>query len=107
MALKKYESFPLLDQYLSYLTVIRGRSKNTITEYRTDILMLLNFINQRKNVNAKAYEPGFVDKEYLSCLCQPVYAQADREADRQQLENGIYLRPEMFCASSECPIVGV
>lgn len=68
MALKKYESFPLLDQYLSYLTVIRGRSKNTITEYRTDILMFLNYINQRRNADAKAYELGFVDKEYLSSI---------------------------------------
>lgn len=68
MALKKYESFQLLDQYLSYLTVIRGRSKNTITEYRTDILMFLNYINQRRNADAKAYELGFVDKEYLSSI---------------------------------------
>ena len=68
MALKKYESFPLLDEYLSYLTVIRGRSKNTITEYQTDILMFLNFINQKRNADAKAYELGSARREYLSSI---------------------------------------
>ena len=33
--LKNYKSFELLEQYLSYLTVIKGRSINTVIEYRT------------------------------------------------------------------------
>ncbi len=31
----------LVEQYLGYLTVIKGRSENTIKEYRTDLLMFL------------------------------------------------------------------
>lgn len=30
---------PLIEHYLSYLIVIKGRSDNTIFEYRTDLLM--------------------------------------------------------------------
>ena len=44
MALTNYKSMVLLDEYLSYLEVIKGRSHNTVIEYRTDILMFLNFI---------------------------------------------------------------
>ncbi|PKM42177.1 MAG: integrase [Firmicutes bacterium HGW-Firmicutes-8] len=35
---------PLVEQYLSYLIVIKGRSENTILEYRTDLLMFFKFI---------------------------------------------------------------
>ena len=31
--LKNYKSFELLEQYLSYLTVIKGRSINTVINY--------------------------------------------------------------------------
>jgi hypothetical protein len=37
--LKNYDSFSLLEEYLSYLTVIKGRSLNTVIEYRTDITL--------------------------------------------------------------------
>ncbi|SDI45809.1 site-specific integrase [Desulfosporosinus hippei] len=30
---------PLVEQYLGYLAVIKGRSENTVNEYRTDLLM--------------------------------------------------------------------
>lgn len=43
MALKNYKSFPLLEEYLNYLLVIKGRSINTIIEYRTDTLMFSSF----------------------------------------------------------------
>lgn len=35
---------PLLEQYLGYLVVIKGRSENTILEYRTDLLMFFNYV---------------------------------------------------------------
>ena len=44
--LKNYKSFELLEQYLSYLTVIKGRSINTVIEYSTDVL-IFQFV--RKN----------------------------------------------------------
>lgn len=39
----------LVEQYLGYLTVIKGRSENTIKEYRTDLLMFLNFVMKSRN----------------------------------------------------------
>lgn len=39
----------LVEQYLGYLTVIKGRSENTIKEYRTDLLMFLNFVMESRN----------------------------------------------------------
>lgn len=37
-------SCPLLDQYCGYLSVIKGRSENTIIEYKTDIRMFLKYL---------------------------------------------------------------
>lgn len=34
----------IVEQYLSYLVVIKGRSENTILEYRTDLLMFFKFV---------------------------------------------------------------
>lgn len=34
----------LVEQYLSYLAVIKGRSENTIKEYRTDLLMFFEYV---------------------------------------------------------------
>lgn len=47
----------LLEQYLGYLTVIKGRSDNTILEYRTDILSFFKFVLQARNI-------PFVDKNF-------------------------------------------
>lgn len=38
----------LVEQYLVYLTVIKGRSENTIKEYRTDLLMFLHFVMETR-----------------------------------------------------------
>ncbi len=37
-------TYPLIEQYLSYLVVIKGRAENTIKEYRTDLLMFFRFV---------------------------------------------------------------
>lgn len=42
---------PLFEQYLSYLIVIKGRSENTILDYRTDLLMFFRFIIDSRNHN--------------------------------------------------------
>lgn len=68
MALKKYKSFPLLDDYLSYLVIIKGRSENTIIEYRTDLLMFFDYVNRNRNPNAEKYSLSHVDKEYISTV---------------------------------------
>ncbi|HEY8893153.1 MAG TPA: tyrosine recombinase XerC [Clostridium sp.] len=41
---------PLVEQYLSYLIVIKGRSENTIFEYRTDLLMFFRFIIDSRKI---------------------------------------------------------
>jgi Site-specific recombinase XerD len=40
----------LVEQYLGYLTVIKGRSENTVKEYRTDLLMLLNYVMELRKM---------------------------------------------------------
>ena len=35
----------LVEQYLGYLTTIKGRSNNTIFEYRTDILSFFKYVS--------------------------------------------------------------
>jgi site-specific recombinase XerD len=34
----------MVEQYLSYLIAIKGRSENTFKEYRTDLLMFFSFV---------------------------------------------------------------
>lgn len=53
MALKNYSSFPLLEEYLNYLTVIKGRSQNTVIEYRTDVLMFFSFLKEQRNIDGE------------------------------------------------------
>ena len=36
-------------QYLGYLLVIKGRSENTVKEYRTDLLMFFNYVMATRN----------------------------------------------------------
>lgn len=52
--LKNYKSFELLEQYLSYLTVIKGRSINTVIEYRTDVLMFFEFLCNKRNMGKRS-----------------------------------------------------
>jgi len=40
---------PLVEQYLGYLVVIKGRSENTVKEYRTDLLMFFSFVMASRN----------------------------------------------------------
>lgn len=35
----------LVEQYLAYLVTIKGRSKNTILEYRLDLLQFFHFVD--------------------------------------------------------------
>lgn len=42
---------PLVEQYLAYLSIIKNRSENTILEYRTDLLMLFNYILVSRNID--------------------------------------------------------
>ncbi|TEB12288.1 Tyrosine recombinase XerD [Pelotomaculum sp. FP] len=41
---------PLVEQYLGYLVVIKGRSENTVKEYQTDLLMFFSFVMISRNM---------------------------------------------------------
>ena len=42
----------LVEQYLGYLSVIKGRSENTILEYRTDILTFFNYLAKQRQMSS-------------------------------------------------------
>jgi len=48
--MQSYKSCPIVEQYLSYLVTIRGRSKNTISEYRLDLLQFFRFVANYREI---------------------------------------------------------
>lgn len=60
-------SCQILEQYLSYLTVIKGRSENTTNEYRNDLLMFLRFVKENRDPrNSK--DCSNVDIEFIKSI---------------------------------------
>ena len=49
--LKDNKTCALLEQYLSYLVVVKGRSPLTAYEYRIDCLLLLEFVKRKRGVS--------------------------------------------------------
>ncbi len=47
-SLKENKTCALLEQYLTYLTVVKGRSPLTAIEYRIDVLLLFEFIKRKR-----------------------------------------------------------
>ncbi|MHB8130087.1 MAG: site-specific integrase [Mobilitalea sp.] len=39
------KSCQIVEQYLAYLITIKGRSKNTVLEYRLDLLQFFHFVD--------------------------------------------------------------
>jgi len=54
--LKENKTCTLLEQYLSYLVIVKGRSPLTAEEYRIDCLMLLAFVKQSRGVSSDILE---------------------------------------------------
>lgn len=59
---------PLVEQYLSYLIVIKGRSDNTIFEYRTDLLMFFKFVLAARNTPIIDNSFAVVDLEFIKSI---------------------------------------
>jgi site-specific recombinase XerD len=59
---------PLVEQYLSYLVVIKGRSDNTIKEYRTDILMFFNYLMNLRNTPMVDENFSKADLEFIKSI---------------------------------------
>lgn len=71
MALQNYHSFDLLDQYINYLLVIKGRSQNTAIEYRTDLLMFFSFLKRKREIaplNVSEYELADIDINFIRSI---------------------------------------
>ena len=49
-SLKENKTCVILEQYLSYLTVVKGRSPLTADEYRIDCLMLLEYVKRIRGI---------------------------------------------------------
>ena len=50
-SLKDNKTCALLEQYLSYLVIVKGRSPLTAEEYRIDCCMLFEFIKRTRGVS--------------------------------------------------------
>jgi site-specific recombinase XerD len=59
---------PLVEQYLGYLVVIKGRSENTILEYRTDLLMFFNFVLDSRNIFINNSNFSIVDLNFIKSI---------------------------------------
>ncbi|MDD2496362.1 MAG: site-specific integrase [Tissierellia bacterium] len=59
---------PLVEQYLGYLVVIKGRSENTIKEYRTDLLMFFNFVMISRNTPIINTNFSVVNLEFIKTI---------------------------------------
>lgn len=59
---------PLVEEYLSYLAVIEGRSENTIFEYRTDLLMFFKFVLDTRKILIIDANFRLIDLEFIISL---------------------------------------
>jgi len=76
----------LIEQYLGYLVVIKGRSENTVKEYRTDLLMFFSFVMLSRNATIHNKIFARVDLEFIKTISLNdmyafiTYCQNDRHA---------------------------
>lgn len=57
---------PLLEQYLGYLTTIKGRSNNTVLEYRTDILHFFSYVAESRALAFMDFR--FADLDFINSI---------------------------------------
>ncbi len=60
------KSSRLVEQYLSYLITIIGRSNNTILEYRLDLLQFFDFVATSRLQKCSNFQ--FVDIEFIRSI---------------------------------------
>ena len=59
---------PLIEQYLNYLVVIKGRAENTIKEYRTDLLMFFNYVLDSRGTPIVNKKFDIIDLEFIKSI---------------------------------------
>ena len=57
---------PIVEQYLAYLVTIKGRSKNTILEYRLDILQFFSFVARCRGIECPDF--NFAGIEFIQSV---------------------------------------
>lgn len=60
---------PIVEQYLAYLVTIKGRSRNTILEYRLDILQFLRYVANTRGIFELSY--NYVDLAFIRSIGLP------------------------------------
>jgi site-specific recombinase XerD len=66
---------PLLEEYLGYLSTIKGRSIHTIKEYRTDILVFFTFVCEYRGSPITERNFKFADIDFIkSITLNDIYA---------------------------------
>lgn len=60
------KSCPLVEQYLAYLITIKGRSRNTILEYRLDLLQFFRYVASSRNIVDTSFR--FADIEFIRSI---------------------------------------
>jgi len=60
------KSCPIVEQYLAYLVTIKGRSQNTILEYRLDLLQFFSFIARYRDIEHSDFQ--FANIEFIQCI---------------------------------------
>lgn len=66
---------PLVEQYLNYLIVIKGRSGNTIKEYCTDLLMFFRYVCDSQGNPIVDDNFGIIDLKFIrSILLNDIYS---------------------------------
>ena len=58
----------LVEQYLSYLAVIKGRSENTIKEYRTDLLMFFEYVMNSRSIPLIKKDFSSIDISFIKTI---------------------------------------
>lgn len=66
--MQKNKTCKPLEQYLSYLSVIKERSPCTISEYRTDILLFLNWLRKEQGFSNNPVNFSYVNVQYLQSI---------------------------------------
>ncbi len=60
------KSCQIVEQYLAYLVTIKGRSKNTVLEYRLDLLQFFDFVANYRGINHTSFQ--FTDIHFIRSI---------------------------------------
>lgn len=62
------KSSPLMEEYLLYLTTIKGRSLNTVIEYRIDLTLFFIWLSQQREHNINTSDLSFVTITFIKSI---------------------------------------